>query len=358
MKPLGSMLLANLKMTARNRMAVFWNLAFPAIFIVLFGFLFSNDFSATVGVVGADVSPTAQAITQQMEDTDVFDVKTGPEERELNALRDGDRSVVVVFVPGQNPDQLNAQVYFDQSDQQNSSIALSAVQQFLNQVNVDAMGENRIVNVSAEPVESTNMRYIDFLVPGILAMSIMNSGMIGLASAFVSYREKGILRRIRATPFPLWQFITARIGSQLVISVLQAVVLIGMALLLFDLQIDGNLMAVLVMVMLGSLAFISLGFVISSFARNQEAADALANAISFPMLFLAGVFFPVDAAPSWLQPITKLMPLRYLADGMREIMVNGATIPDEWFNVLVMVGTAIVGLILSVRLFRWESTTA
>lgn len=358
MKPLGNMLLANLKMTARNRMAVFWNLAFPAIFIVLFGFLFSNDFSATVGIVGSDASPTAQEVTQQMEATDAFNVETGSEQDELDALRDGDRAVVVVFAPGENTDQLNAQVYYDQSDQQVGTIALQAVQQFLNQVNVNAMGDSRVINVSAEPVESTEMRYIDFLVPGILAMSIMNSGLIGLASAFVSYREKGILRRIRATPFPLWQFITARIGSQLVISVLQAVVLIGMATLLFDLKIDGNLLAVLVMVILGSLAFISLGFVISSFARNQEAADALANAISFPMLFLAGVFFPVDSAPTWLQPITKLMPLRYLADGMREIMVNGATLPDQWFNVLIMVGTALVGLILSVRLFRWESNAA
>ena len=86
---------------------------------------------------------------------------------------------------------------------------------------------------------------------------------------------------------------------------------------------------------LGSLAFISLGFVISSFAKNQEAADALANANSFPMLFLAGVFFPVDSAPDWLQPIMRLIPLRYLADGLRNLMIRDATLPGEWLNVVV-----------------------
>jgi ABC-2 type transport system permease protein len=358
MKPLLHMILANYRMTLRNRMAMFWNLAFPAIFIVLFGYLFSGDFSVDIGVAGADTNETSREIAGQLETISAFSVSTGSEDGELDALRDGDRSVVVVFSAAEQEGQVAAQVYYDATDPQQSQIALSAVQQYLDQVNLQALEGPRPVEVSTQPIESTDLRYIDFLVPGILAMSIMNSGMIGLASAFVSYREKGILRRIKATPFPLSSFIIARIVSQLTIAVVQAGVLIGLARLLFDLRIDGNLGNVLVMVMLGSLAFLSLGFVISSFARNQEAADALANAFSFPMLFLAGVFFPVDSAPAWLQPITRAMPLRYLADGMRDLMVRGSTLPDEWFNILIMLATAAVGLALSLRLFKWEASTA
>ena len=105
--------------------------------------------------------------------------------------------------------------------------------------------------------------------------------------------------------------IGSRIVSQLVISVVQAIILVGVGMLLFDLEVTGSLLAVFFMVILGSLAFQSLGFVISAFAKNQEAADSIANAVSFPMLFLSGVFFPVDSAPAFLQPIMKLMPLRY-----------------------------------------------
>jgi ABC-2 type transport system permease protein len=142
-----------------------------------------------------------------------------------------------------------------------------------------------------------------------------------------------------------------------VISVAQAVILIVAGILLAGLTVNGNLIYVFIMVTFGSLAFLSLGFVIASFARNQETADALANALSLPMLFLGGVFFPVEAAPEWLQPLMRLIPLRYLVDALRDLMVRNATLADEWQNILVMIVTAVVGFLLANRFFRWESST-
>jgi ABC-2 type transport system permease protein len=349
---------ANLKMSLRNRMALFWNLAFPLLFIVLFGYLIGNSsFSFDVGIVGADTSEATQQIVQQMQDSDAFSVKTGTKDAELEALQDGRRSVVIVFSEGSNG-QVQADVYWDQTDPQQGAIALNAVRQFLSEANASISGGVPAIDVNVQAVESNSLRYIDFLVPGILAMSLMNSGMIGLASAFVTYRERGILRRIKATPFPLSSFIGARISSQLVISVAQAIILIGAGKLLFDLQITGRLIDVFIMVILGSLAFLSLGFVIAAFAKNQEAADSIANAVTFPMLFLSGVFFPVDSAPEWLQPIMKLMPLRYLADGLRDLMVRGASLADVWVDVLVMILTGVIGFLLAMRFFRWDSSGA
>jgi ABC-2 type transport system permease protein len=132
--------------------------------------------------------------------------------------------------------------------------------------------------------------------------------------------------------------------------------LLGM--LLFDLRVDGQLINVVLMVTIGAIAFLSLGFVISSFARNAEAAASLSNAVTFPMLFLSGVFFSVDDAPTWLQPFTRIMPLRYLADGLRDLMVRGGSLPDQWLNILVLLGTAAVAVFLSMRLFKWEANPA
>lgn len=359
MKALRYMILANFKMTVRNRTALFWNLAFPALFIILFGFLLTLDQDAfSVGVAGEESSALAQQVTAELDQTEAFDVKIGSRESELAALESGDRTVVVIFSEGSRPGQVEAELYYDQTDPQRGTIALSSVQQFLNQVNVEALGDQRPMVVSVEAVDSDSVRYIDYLVPGILAMSVMNSGMIGLAQVFVSYREKGILRRIKATPFSLSSFIVARIISQVVIAVVQAMILILLGMLLFDLRIDGNLFNVAVMVTIGSLAFLSLGFAVASFARNSEVAAALTNALSFPMLFLSGVFFPIDNAPTWLQPITRVMPLRYLADGLRDLMVQGTSLPSEWPNILILLLTALVGVMLSVRLFRWESAPA
>ncbi|HYI14462.1 MAG TPA: ABC transporter permease [Thermomicrobiales bacterium] len=357
MKAFRYMIVANLKMSYRNRTALFWNLAFPLIFIVLFQFLFSgDDLSIDVGIVGEDTSPVSQEVVSEMRGAEGFNISTGSEESELDALDDGDRSVVVVFSPGTEGSELNARLYWDETDPQLGQVALGAVSQFLTEVNVGMMSGVPVIAIEEEAVESSGIEYMDYLIPGILAMSIMNTGMIGLASAFVTYRERGILRRVRATPFPLSSFIMARILSQLVVAVAQAVVLITAGVLIANLAINGNLLYVLVMVTLGSLAFLSLGFVVAAFARNQETADSLANAFTFPMLFLGGVFFPVDSAPDWLQPIMRLIPLRYLADGLRNLMIHDATLLDEWSNVLVMISTAIVGFGLALRFFRWESS--
>ena len=359
MKALRYMILANLKMSVRNRTALFWNLAFPLIFIILFQFLFSgDDVSIDVGIAGEDISPVSQQVAAEMRGADGFSVSSGSAESELEKLDDGDRSVVVVFSPGTNGSELDARLYWDETDPQLGQVALGAVSQFLSDVNAGMMTGAPVIAVETQAVESSEIEYMDFLIPGILAMSIMNSGMIGLASAFVTYRERGILRRIRATPFPLSSFILARILSQLLVSVAQAAILIAAGLLIANLTINGNLLYVFIMVTLGSLAFLSLGFVVAAFARNQETADSLANAFTFPMLFLGGVFFPVDSAPDWLQPIMRLIPLRYLADGLRNLMIRDATLPDEWLNVVVMLATAVAGFALALRFFRWESSKA
>lgn len=349
------MVVANLKMTARNRVALFWNLAFPLIFILLFGFLFSgDDVTINVGVARADQSPIATSVVDAMKATDGFEVHVGDEQEELDKLRDGDRSVVIVFRAAVSGQPVPTDVYWDSSNPQTGQVALSAVQSFLAEAGAPPEA-TRPIAVTVHSVDSSGLSYIDFLVPGILAMTIMNSGMLGLASAFVSYRERGVLRRIKATPFPLTSFVAARIVSQLLIAVVQAVILVAVGILAVGLEINGNLLYALIIVVIGSLAFLSLGFVVASFARNQEAADSLANAVTFPMLFLGGVFFPTDAAPAVLQPIIRLMPLRYLADGLRNVMVENGALTAQWLNIGVLVLTTAVGFVLSVRLFRWES---
>ncbi|MFO7269994.1 ABC transporter permease [Sphaerobacter thermophilus] len=356
MKALRYMVMANLKMTVRNRAALFWLLAFPVIFIVLFGFLIGNgDFNLTVGVVGGDINPTVTQVVEQMRSVDGFSVNAGTEAEELAALNEGDRDIVIVFGPGASPEQVSAKIYYNQGNPQESQVAVAAIRQFFSEANQAMTDAPQPIVATVEGVDTENVRYIDFLVPGILAMSIMTSGLMGLSSTFVSYRERGILRRIKATPFSLWSFIGARIFTQVLIAMAQAVIVLSIAVLLFDVKISGDLISLLVMIALGSLAFLAIGFFVSGIARNQEVADSVANAISFPMMFLGGVFFPIELAPAWMQPITKIIPLTYFANGLRDIMIQGDTLFSVWSSALVMLATAAVGVALSVRFFRWEA---
>jgi ABC-2 type transport system permease protein len=215
-------------------------------------------------------------------------------------------------------------------------------------------GEATPVAISTQGVQGKNINYVDFLVPGVLAMSIMNGGIIGLSAAFVVMRERGVLRRIKLTPFPLISFITARVATQLLIALGHAAILLGLAKLIFNLDIVGNLLEVAVLILLGSLAFLTIGFFVAGVSRKQESATALAQLITFPMLFLSGVFFPLDRSPVWLQDMAKALPLTYLADGLRQVMVYGASLASLWGDLLALVLTTGVGIALAVCFFRWE----
>lgn len=350
-----SMVTSFLKMTVRNRTALFWNLVFPVIFILVFGTVFNNDqFSSDVGLTGAP-SEFHTAVAQTLEDTDVFSVTTSEDtQQELDALKDGDRDVVLVF--GEEPSGGGfpaVQLYYDEAAGPNSQISINALTQVLNSV---AQGPSP-VTIEAQPVETLDISYMDFLLPGILAMSIMNSGVIGLSTSFVTFRERGILRRIKITPFPLSSFVTARVISQLVIAVPQAPILYLISHFLFGVDIQGSILLVILSIFIGSLAFLAIGFAISSIAPNVETAASYSNLITFPMLFLSGVFFDIDSGPSWLVPITKVLPLRYLVDALREVMTRGKGLETIWTDWAILGATALIGVLIAVRFFRWDART-
>ncbi len=357
MRPLWAMIRANLKMSVRNRTALFWNLAFPAIFILIFGAVFGNDdgVSFDVGIAGDPSSLHDGVVAAMLSADDSFSVDEGTEADELDALEDGDRDIVLVFGPSDANEQPSVRIFYDETEGPNAQIAVSVARQVILQVAGGASGTtDGPVAFEELSVTSDDISYIDFFIPGILAMSLMNSGVIGLSTSFVIYRERGILRRIKVTPFPITSFVLARVLSQVLVAIAQSVILVALAWLVFGLDIRGNLLLILGVITLGSLAFLAIGFAISGFARNAETAASYANLITFPMLFLSGVFFPVDSAPSWLQPITKVLPLSYLVDGLRQPMTYGRGIDAIWIDLLVLVATFVVAMAFAIRFFRWD----
>ena len=166
-----------------------------------------GSFGVDMGVVGADTSGQTVQVVDEMKNVDGFTVTAGDRDDELAALEKGKRDIVVIFVSGEQAGQISAQIYYNKSNPLTSQVAVSAVQQFFSQANQAIAHAPQAIVVTVKGVSTGHTRYIDFLVPRILAMSIMNNGLMGLSSAFVTYRELGILRRIKVTPFPLWSVI-------------------------------------------------------------------------------------------------------------------------------------------------------
>jgi ABC-2 type transport system permease protein len=357
MTPLFAMVRANVLMSLRNRAALFWNLAFPALFIVIFGVVFGRGQSVEfhVGVAGPE-SAFRESVVVALRENPSFSVTEGDEADELRALEDGTRGVVAVFGETESGSQWFPAVtlYFNATEGPVSQLAVGAVRQTLN----DVAGGPPPLAITQRPVTTQEVSFMDVFAPGILAMSLMNSGVIGLSTAFVTYRERGILRRIRVTPFPLTSFIMARVLSQLLIAGLQAVVLIGMAWAFFGLHLRGNLLVVLVAIVAGALAFLAIGFAISGIAPNAETAASYANLVTFPMLFLSGIFFSMENAPAWLRPITRVLPLPYLVDALRETMTFGNGLAAIWPDLLALLVTFGIAMAIAVRYFRWDSRPA
>jgi ABC-2 type transport system permease protein len=351
MKSFWAMVVANLKMTVRNRQAIFWNLAFPAIFILIFGAVFGNDAvnSFDIGVAGPESQLRRQVVTG-LESSDAFNVHLGDETDEMEALNENERQIVLVV-----PETAGSPIgfYYNEQGGPTGAIAVSATQNALFQI----LGGAEMVPIESHAVSTLNLSFIDFFVPGILAMSIMNSGVIGLSTAFTSFREKGILRRIKVTPFALWKFIVARIVAQMTVILATCAILIGVGMLVWDLTVRGSWLLIALVIVIGSLAFLAIGYAISSFARNTESAASYANLVTFPMLFLSGVFFPIGSMPEWLQPVIRLLPLRYLVDALRDPMMYGRGIASVWTDLLVLLGVFAVCLAFAVRFFKWDATT-
>ena len=358
MTPLLAMVRANLKMSLRNRAALFWNLAFPALFIVIFGVVFGRGTTVEfdVGVAGPE-SAFRDAVIAALRSNPSFAVSLGDEAEELRALEDGNRGVVAVFSSGADAGAEGLPgviLYYNVTEGPVSQVAVGAVRQTL----IDVAGGPPPLPIEERPVTAQDVSFMDVFAPGILAMSLMNSGVIGLATAFVTYRERGILRRIRVTPFPLTSFILARVLSQLLVAGLQAVILIGMAWAFFGLHLRGNPLVLLLAIVAGALAFLAIGFAISGIAPNAETAASYANLVTFPMLFLSGIFFSMENAPAWLRPITKVLPLSYLVDALREPMSFGNGLSAIWLDLLALLLTFVIAMAIAVRFFRWDSRPA
>jgi ABC-2 type transport system permease protein len=351
------MVRANLKMSLRNRAALFWNLAFPALFIVIFGVVFGRGTTVEfdVGVAGPE-SAFRDAVVVDLQANPSFTVYFGDEADELQALADGNRGVVAVFgaEAGSGEDLPEVILYYNATEGPISQVAVGAVRQTL----IDVAGGPPPLPIEERAVTAQEVSFMDIFVPGILAMSLMNSGVIGLSTAFVTYRERGILRRVRVTPFPLTSFILARVISQLVLAALQAVILIGMASAFFGLHLRGNPLVVLLAIVAGAMAFLAIGFAISGIAPNTETAASYANLITFPMLFLSGIFFSMENAPAWLRPITKVLPLPYLVDALRQPMSFGNGLSAIWLDLVALMLTFVIAMAISVRFFRWDSRPA
>lgn len=205
-----------------------------------------------------------------------------------------------------------------------------------------------------ETVSGRAVRYVDWVLPGVLAVNVMFSSLWGVGWVIVRYRKNGVLRRLRATPLTAGEFLVAQIVSRLlVVSGVTVLVFAGTNALL-DFPMRGSYVALGLVFLAGAIALVSVGLTVSARVRSEELADGLLNLISWPMMLLSGVWFSLEGANVWAQRISELLPLTHMVDAARRIMLDGAGVTDVAFEIGVLLALGIALLTLSTKAFRWQ----
>ncbi len=360
MKPFYKLLVAAFKQFFRDRTALFFTFAFPLLFMLIFGLVFSNDenMDYDIGLVNSSGSTTASSISQTLHQVPIFSISEGGLDEKLAELKNGDLRAVIVIpqdiesaIAGGTAADIT--VYYDPSQTTSVQIILPVLRETVNVINQQITQQPVLLTLSEESIQARNLRAIDYLVPGILAMSILFLGLFG-GLPLVEWREKQVLKRFGATPLRRSTLIASQVAYRLVLAVLQTVIIIVIAYFVFDVQVIGSWLLLFALVFLGTLTMISIGYLAISRARTTEGAMPIIQLIQFPMLFLSGVFFQIEFLPDFMRPIVNAMPLTYLGDAFRQIMVEATPLYSLTTDIAVLAGWLVVSMGLAIRLFRWE----
>jgi|SRR5215213_1434680 ABC-2 type transport system permease protein len=360
MNALVSLTVANIRSFVRDRAALFWTLAFPLIFIFLFGAIFSggnND--RTIGFGDEDRTAASQQLRAAFAGLPNVKLVDGTETELTAQMRDGQLAAVIVVPQGYAEQVLSGsrpasvRIFTDPSQSASDAATKQLVGFVLSQVNQVASGRPPAVAPEFRSVQTNDLSFISYLVPSILGMSLMQLGVFA-AVPLVADREKLIFKRLHATPLRRWQLVGSNVLMRLLIAVVQTAIIVLVGSAVFGVQVSGNWLLIGALVLLGSLTFIALGYVIGSFAPTEEAANGMTSVVQFPLMFLSGTFFPIDAMPDALRAVARAMPLTYLGDALRQVMVDGTPFSPLWVCFAVLAGWLVVCFGIAFRFFRWQ----
>lgn len=352
--------IAALKGFVRSRQALFFTLFMPFMIMLIFGYIgFDNPTKIDVGLVTDNPTPQTQAFIDQIKAFPTFTVHEGVLADERVQLDEGDRAVILEVPADAIPAAPNIpanpiSAYVNAGKAGEAQAVLSILNQSINQMTLAQAHIAPIVTIQTEEINSHNLRYIEFLLPGLIALSVMQMSVFSVAFLFTQYKEKGVLKRVLATPMRPFQFVAANAITRLMISVVQAFIFIIAGLILFHAHVVGSYPLLFLCVVLGALMFLGLGFSISGVAKTVESVPAIANLVVFPMMFLGGTFFAVENMPSWLQVIAKFLPLTYFSTALRDVMTKGAGFFDIWPDMLGMLIWGIILITVATYTFRFQ----
>jgi ABC-type multidrug transport system permease subunit len=331
----------------REPEVVFWVFIFPLLLAAGLGIAFRNkpaDVTSVV-VIAGDGAQKTLAMLQTSPAHSTIRATVLDRDAALNAFHVGKYDLVIES----NPDA--SYTYYYDPARPESVLSRAEIDAALQ----SAAGRKDALTTSAQSSSEPGSRYIDFLIPGLLGMNLMNSGMWGVGFALVEMRQRKLLKRFVATPMRRSDFLLALTSSRLVLMVIEVGLLLGFGVLVFHMRVQGwrSVLSVLLLASLGAVTFGGVGLLTACRAQKIESVSGLINLVMMPMWIFSGVFFSYDRFPAMAHPFIKALPLTALNDALRATIIEGATLSSQSGRLLVLAVWGGVSFVLALRWFRW-----
>jgi ABC-type multidrug transport system permease subunit len=359
--PLFQLTLARIREFIREPEAVFWVFVFPVLLALALGIAFRNRPAERIPVGVDERTPEARRIVE------LLAVSAGLEPVLLSGgqvfqkLRTGELDLVVgPCLPAssgpaaQDPDpegtRASPYCYAYDPDRPGGRMARVVVDNALQK----ALGRKDVIRTRDRKVAETGARYIDFLIPGLIGLNLMASGMWGVGFNVVDARTKKLLKLLTATPMRRSHFLLGFILSRLLFLVLEVTALVGFGWVVFGVVVHGSLVSLALILLVGAMTFAGLGLLVAARPRTIEAVSGWMNFVMLPMWLLSGSFFSYARFPEFLHPFIRALPLTALNDALRSVMNEGAPLPDSLAELLVLFAWAVLSFVLALKIFRWQ----
>ena len=353
----------------RSKSNIFWTIAFPLLLIVLFGAIFGNGstkfdlYLQNQDLTGNVPTPLSQGYVNVLKQTGAFNLHTVAAEQpdplayvksDAQLHNRGQRLLVIPL--GFNATLMNGknatiQLYMDQSDQASASLA-GIVHSVTTSYAAAIAGAPDHLNLQQVGIVTRNVRYIDFFIPGVIGMTLLTTGVFGAVNTNGRYRELKIIKKLATTPLSKIEWILGMVGYQMILATISLVVILFFGYALFGVTATIDIYTV-GLVVAAALLFPGIGMVLANFVKEAESADAAANAITFPMMFLAGTFWPRETLPDIMKIIANFMPLTYVNDGLRDALIY-AEPAQALTNTIIALGLAAFFIVLGSMLMNWK----
>jgi ABC-2 type transport system permease protein len=343
-RPLVQLTLVRAREFLREPEAVFWTFLFPVLMTVGLGIAFRSKPESAAKVVVLANAPAAEATAARLSGNRLLEVQLLDDSAAARALRTG--KVALVIVP-----QAAGSVEYRFDDTRPEGIAARRV---ADDVLQRTAGRTDPVNIRETRIRERGSRYIDFVVPGLLGMNLLGSGVWGTGFAIVDARRKRLLKRLVATPMPKPAYLASYVLSRIGLLVLEAGVLLLFARLVFGVPLRGSLGTLALICLLSSLTFGGLGLLIASRARTIEGASGLMNLTMVPMWVFSGIFFSSTRFPAAIQPVVQALPLTAVNNALRANMLEGATLAQTAPELAIVAAWLLICFVVAVKIFRWQ----